>query len=130
MGQVIYSNASGLRSWTTSRKRRTGLNKAAGLIPAVAIARGIQNKVQNDRAANARVAKRQAGSTPRPRKPMRPKSKVKSPVKKVVNSMPVNTAYVKSEPVQQGMSKTMKIGLIVGGVLVVSVIAYLALKKK
>jgi hypothetical protein len=137
---IVYSNASGLRSWTKSRKKRRGFNKALGFIPVVAAARAIQNKRDNNRA----MAARRAGSSGKPISGVSPSrtsapkrvnpnalkttQSAGKPVKQIVKDLPVNTAYI-PQPEQTAMSSGNKWGLIAGGVIILGVVGYFVWKK-
>ena len=114
---IIYSNATGARSWTKSKKRRKGWNKAAGFIPHVAVARAIQNKRDNTRRPNPKRPPRPSKTTVVPQP--------KGPKKKLPNPNPVQNGGSKSK-----MSNTTKYVLIGAGILAISVVAYMVIKKK
>lgn len=117
---IVYSNATGARSWTKSKKRRKGWNKAAGFIPHVAVARAIQNRADNTRRPNPRRSKRPLKTS---RTTVVPQPK--GPKKRLPNPNSEQTTGAKSK-----MSNTTKYVLIGAGILAISVITYMVIKKK
>lgn len=122
-----YMNATGRRN--TPKRRRTGFNKAIGFIPAVAVARAIQNRRDENRASA-----RTSGSSKRPSKsgqsrPLRPAPRP-SRTNPLQGKPNMQQPIAPSNAPEPTPSNNKKLALIIGAVLLVGFAVYFYSKRK